>query len=578
MTEIFSIFAEMFGRMAEGIAALGVSAGEAVVIILLVAVMVLFFRGRDTSLKSRAEFAKNVKTITDYVQGLEASTRMLLKSEIGSAMHTARKQSEGKSEKLDIADIVAPLTRQADAHLKQSAEHRDEIGERIARANEERMNRIETRIEGVGELVKKERSGGDSGGAVHDKIEQQAMYLHDEFAAIAAKIDLLAKPAAADEQSPSPELPEALTQTIQQLDAKIDLLAKSAADGQPSATEPPEMLTQTIQRLDAKIDLLARTGGGGGSGGGGGAGVDPRLPEMLAQSIHRLGVEMNAKLTLLNDKLERQMESRWSDALVSLASLRDRIEELAGAGEKMDSRRDMSPFSPLMYAHADEEKDGARQLSEILPQVLPIENFTLNAELPGGRRADALVRFPDPRDSIAIDAGFTPPHAGSGGEYDAKRAFADALAARIAHVADNLIVPPHTGENALLFISSEAVFAEIHSHHRDAVKLAQSRGVWLTSPATLPAVIGAVNTAVRDHHARRRLRELRETVAQIVEEARHFENRLTEIGDHVNSAWRSVQRAENAGGRLIGGIRDMSRAAREPETSRFPVKHDSDSA
>ena len=145
-------------------------------------------------------------------------------------------------------------------------------------------------------------------------------------------------------------------------------------------------------------------------------------------------------------------------------------------------------------------------------------------------------------------------------ERDNKRhTFRQELVSHINHVADNLINPPHTGESALLFVASEAAFAEIHVRHRAAVKLALSRRVWLVSPTTLLAVVNTANTAIRDHQARIQLQQMQESVAQIVEEARHFENRLTEIGDHVNSAWRSVQRAEGASGRLIGSIRGISR-------------------
>lgn len=583
---------DALGPMAKSLVSLRFSAGETLLSLLLLLLLSILFSGRHASRKLQTDFAKNVKTITDYVQGLEAGIRLLLKNEINAALHTALK-NEDKSGKLDVSEIIAPLSRQADAHLKQSAEHRDEIGERIARANEERMNRVETRIESVSELVKeKVREGGGGGGvgikeieeAMHKKLEQHAMYLHDEFAAVVNKIDLFlstqtdgeGKPvvapaavAAAAAPAADGQPQDSLLEILRRLDAKMDLRAKSA-DGESAPSpafaggESAELL-QTVRQLDAKINLLAE-------GGGGKSSADGRLMEVLSQAIGRLGAEVNAKLSLLNDKMERQMENRWSDTLVSLTSLRERIEELAGAGERMESRRDISPFSPTMYAHAH-EKDAA--LSEILAQSLPLENFAMDAELPGGFRVDALVRFPDPRDSIVIDAGFVPPPADPANEYGARRAFAEALSARIAHVADNLIAPPHTGENALMFISSEAVFAEIHSRHRDAVRTARARGIWLTSPSTLPAVVGTVNAAIRDHHAQRRLRDLRETVGQIVEEARHFENRLTEIGDHVNSAWRSVQRAESAGGRLIGGIRDISRAARDQEPPRFPAKHDS---
>lgn len=291
--------------------------------------------------------------------------------------------------------------------------------------------------------------------------------------------------------------------------------------------------------------------------------------EMLNQSMNRLSAEVDAKLTMLDGKLEKNMESRWTDAMSSVNALREQIEKFSGAGEQIKNlSQDMASLSRLMSARVDTDERGARrQLSELLAQILSAEHFALDVGLPGGHSAAAMVRFPDPKDSVAIDAGLpleafiksldeTLPAP----EREAQRkTFAGQLESRINHTADNLINPPHTGESALLFVASEAAFSEIHVRHRSAVNLALSRRVWLVSPTTLLAVINTANTAIRDHEARIQLQHMQEAAAQIVEEARHFENRLSEIGDHVNSAWRSVQRAETASGRLIGNIRGISR-------------------
>ena len=519
MAEFVEAFLDFWSATVAPLSGYEISARHAIAALFLLVLLVLFVRRRRAAAKEHREFAKNVQTVARHIEGMEDGLKMLIKNEILPAVDVQmqRLQADVKSSLdafsggsgTDAGDIVAPLSRQADAHLKQSAEHRDEIGARLAQICEERMNRIESRMEGLAELVKEQRredGAPKDDGALHDKIEQQAIYLHDEFAALAAKIDGLAEAS------------------------------------------------------------------------GGASSADGRTLETLAQAVQRLGDELDAKFSRLNENLEKNMEARWSDALGSLSSLRERIEELAGAGER-DARGDISSLSRLMRARGDaDDEDGRRQLAELLPQILPLEHFALDAELPGGERADALVRFPDPRDSVAIDAGFSPPPAESSGDgddaqNDSHEAFAAALAARINHIADNLISTEHTGGNALMFVASEAVFAEIHARHRDAVNLAQARGVWLVSPTTLPAVVNVANTAIRDHQARRRLQEMRAAAEQIAEEARHFENRIAEIGDYVNSAQRSVQRAESAGGRLAGSIRDMSRATEETEAAppRFPA-------
>ncbi|MGI9307412.1 MAG: DNA recombination protein RmuC [Gammaproteobacteria bacterium] len=393
-----------------------------------------------------------------------------------------------------------------------------------------------------------------------EQLEKLSLYLHDEFAAVAAK---LARPAAA---------PAALEE-LAQLNAQITALQNRPAEN--PAAEALAKIGKQLAALQEQFAALQNRPQPGAE--------YPALLEMLNQSMNRLGAEVDAKLTLLNSKLEKNMETRWSDALSSMNALREQIEELAGAGEQIKNiNQNMTSLSRLMQARSGGDETGARQqLSELLAQILPAEHFMLDVDLPNGHCAAAIVRFPDPKDSVVIDAGLpllsfvqsldeTLP----ADERDAKRqAFRQELLAHINHVADCLIAPPDTGESALLFVASESAFAEIHARHRAAVKLALSRRVWLVSPTTLLAVVNTANTAIRDHQARLQLRRMQESVAQIVEEARHFENRLTEIGDHVNSAWRSVQRAENASGRLIGSIRGIAQQPEENE--RPPIANDS---
>lgn len=404
---------------------------------------------------------------------------------------------------------------------------------------DERLNRVEDRLEKISELVKEVLRSGGSSEAVQlsDKIEQQAMYLHDEFAAISAKIDKLGG-GAGGQPAASP-----------------------SSAGDSSEVKPPSSLSSEDQTTVLKL---------------------------LSDSMNRLSAEVDAKLTLLNSKLEKNLESRWSDAFSSFSSLREKLEDLAGAGEEMKNiKKDISSLSKLMIARTGmDEEGGGRQLAEMLQRMMSSEHFALDVDLPNGHCAAALLRFPDPRDSIAIDAGlslqtFTESMDDSitSAERDTKRhAFRRELTSHIHHVADNLIMPPHTGESALIYIPSEAAFAEIHSRHRAAVDLALSRRIWLVSPTTLIAVVNTASSAFRDHNAHMRLIRLQETVSRIVQEAQNFDNRITEIGDHVNSAWRSVQRAENASGRLIGSIRDISLPDNDDQNKyNEPRKHVSNS-
>ena len=403
---------------------------------------------------------------------------------------------------------------------------------------------------------------------LNDLLEKQSLYLKEELDTISNKIQELTAAQAQVAAS------AAITDPAQ-------IIAPAATADAPqnvnNAIEIPTQIHAALSEILEKVSELQAQPQAS-NGGGGEPGIDySKFFEMIAQSMNRLSGEVDAKLTLLNGKLEKNMEARWSDTLVSINNMREQIQSLSETGEQMKHiSKNVTSLSRMLLTRAGiGDESGRQQLAELLPQILSSEHFQLDFDLPNGHCAAALVRFPDPRDSVAIDAsisiktffdtmedGITP------AERDNKQQiFRRELANHVNYVADNLIFPPHTGESALLFVPSEAAFASIHAHHRAVVQLALSRRVWLVSPTTLLAVLNTANTAIKDHQAHLQLQQLQATVSQIIEEAQHFENRLTEIGDHVNSAWRSVQRAENASGRLIGSIRNIS----QPHESNIPI-------
>ena len=410
------------------------------------------------------------------------------------------------------------------------------------------QNRLESRLEAISEQIKAGRRDGGDTGELRDIMERQGVYLHDEFAAISEKISRLGGAGATAGHSGQTGQEGHSGHSQKEVDAGLSDIVSSLRE-----------LREMIERGGMASGVSGNSGVSGGD--------QSAVLDMLTQSMNRLSGEVDAKLTLLNEKLERNLSARWTDALGSIDSLRSRLEEFANAGEQINNfNTNIASLSRMMMSRLGDSEEGGRQkLAELLSPLISSEHFSLDFDLPNGHCAAALIRFPDY--NVCVDAGlslqsFTDSlnEKMSAAERDAKRdAFRRELTSQVNHVADNLIMPPHTGESALMFVPSEGAFAEIHTRHRMVVQMALSRRVWIVSPTTFMAIINTANSAIRDRDAYARLHEMQQKVVEIVEEVRGFENRLAEIGDHVNSAWRSIQRAEGAGSRLAGNVRDISR-------------------
>ena len=620
----------------EGVLALGDSQFlSGLIVVLLLAVLLMLYSNRKVVQNTHKLHHDDVKNVLQNLWGMESAIKTYImesrsyrpKGEmtIPIAMQESMANMSEFHERMEkemnelLTQMKKPVDRSAGG--TPSASGKDS---KDSKEDKEAQNRLEAKLEAIIEQIKADRRDENNAAEIGDKLrglmEQQGVYLHDEFAAISDKISALQNAVPSTGQSDTPvsgapvsgapvsgapvsgipvtETPVSgaavsgipVTETpvsgaaVSGIPVTETPVSGAAVSGVPISATPVSgapvsgtvvsgaamseitdklrELREMTERLVATMDSgvgqpVATTDSGVGQA---------AVLEMLTQSMNRLSSEVDAKLTLLNERLERNLSARWTDALGSINTLRSRLEEFSSAGDQIQTfSNNIASLSRMMMSRVGDGEEGGRQkLAELLSPLISSEHFSLDFDLPNGHCAAALVRFPDY--NVCVDAGLSlqtfiesMDDKLSAAERDAKRdAFRRELASQVNHVADHLIMPPHTGESALMFVASEAAFAEIHTRHRMIVQMALSRRVWIVSPTTFMAIINTANSAIRDRDAYARLREMQEKVVGIVEEVRGFENRLAEIGDHVNSAWRSIQRAEGAGNRLAGSIRDIS--------------------
>src|SRR3546814_4962546 len=69
---------------------------------------------------------------------------------------------------------------------------------------------------------------------------------------------------------------------------------------------------------------------------------------------------------------------------------------------------------------------------------------------------------------------------------------------RSRDIAERYIVPGETADSALMFLPSEAVYAELHASLPAVVQEAFRRRVWIVSPTTLMATLHTVRAVLKD--------------------------------------------------------------------------------
>ena len=154
---------------------------------------------------------------------------------------------------------------------------------------------------------------------------------------------------------------------------------------------------------------------------------------------------------------------------------------------------------------------GELQLETLVRDVMHPGSFAFQSTLSNGTRPDCVLKLPRPIGTICIDAklpldAFRELCTASNSESNNNAS--DVVAARhkmskhfqehVRQIAEKYIIPGETADSALLFLPSEAVFAEVVEYHDGVVRDAYKRRVWIASPTTLMAVLTTMRCTIRD--------------------------------------------------------------------------------
>ena len=184
---------------------------------------------------------------------------------------------------------------------------------------------------------------------------------------------------------------------------------------------------------------------------------------------------------------------------------------------------------------------GEVQLNDLVVNALPPSAYEFQYTLSSGVRADCMLRLPNPPGSIAIDAKFPLEsyrilrEMGAGDpttQAAAQRGFQLAMRKHITDIRDKYIIPGETAESALMFLPSEAIYAELHANFPGVVDESYRARVWIVSPTTMMATLNTVRAVLKDVRMREQAGEIQKAVGLLVEDVKRLDDRVENLKKH----------------------------------------------
>ena len=186
---------------------------------------------------------------------------------------------------------------------------------------------------------------------------------------------------------------------------------------------------------------------------------------------------------------------------------------------------------------------GEIQLNDLVRQVLPPSAYRFQASLENNKRVDCLLELPNPPGAIAIDAKFPLEsyhalQAATDGvaRKAAERAFRAAMQGHIKNISERYIVAGETADAALMFLPSEAVYAELHANFPSVVDASYQARVFIVSPTTLWATLNTVRAILKDVHMKEQAGLIQKEVQALLGDVVRLDDRVGKLQRHFDQA------------------------------------------
>ena len=284
------------------------------------------------------------------------------------------------------------------------------------------------------------------------------------------------------------------------------------------------------------------------------AAPDPRLDQLAgqlqalnaAQSATQAAIDqrLDQRLNQLSDRVHERLALSATEAGQSLGELKERLAIIDAAQKNIaELSTRMVSLQDILSNKQARGAFGEVQLTAIVQDAMPPNSYEFQAAIGAGKRVDCLLKLPNPPGAIAIDAKF-PLEAyrairDAGDDIamvQARREFSVSIKKHVGDIAGKYIVPGETADSALMFLPSEAVYAELHANFPNLVEEAGRQRVWIVSPTTLMATLTTMRAVLKDVRMREQAHVIQAKVGELAKDLDRLDTRVGKLQTHFDQA------------------------------------------
>ena len=278
----------------------------------------------------------------------------------------------------------------------------------------------------------------------------------------------------------------------------------------------------------------------------------------LTVQLSEQSARMEQTLTVFREQLGQSLNQQTKSTHENFSKLSERLAVIDKANNQISELTgQVTQLHNILANKTERGAFGEVQLENLVKTVLPPSSYAFQVTLPNQRRADCVLKLPNPPGNIVIDSKF-PLEAWyelqkaetKEQQMAARKQLAISVRGHVKDIQDKYILAGSTAESACLFLPSEAVYAELHANLPDVINASYKARVWIVSPTTMMATLNTVRAVLRDARMREQTAIIQAEMLKLIEDVSRLDTRVGNLNRHFSQAQKDILEIQTSTSRI----------------------------
>jgi DNA recombination protein RmuC len=287
---------------------------------------------------------------------------------------------------------------------------------------------------------------------------------------------------------------------------------------------------------------------------------DAQLAELKGrlQTLAEISVSRHGELArAVNERLDRMTHRVGSDLTEtarkttdSIAKLHERLAVIDSAQKNLtDLSSNMVSLQEILANKQARGAFGQMRMEAIIQDGLPKGAYSFQATLSNGKRPDCVLHLPNTKAGVVIDAkfplegfeAFRVARAPEEKKEAARRVRVD-VGRHVDAMAERYFLPGETQDTAILFVPSEAIYADLAEHFSDLVQKAHRARIVICAPNMLMLAVQTMQAILKDVKMREQAHLIQREVTRLMEDMGRLHERVLDLQRHFGQANQDIEK------------------------------------